>query len=471
MNDDIFSLVDPMETFDSGSLESSELDDLNHEPGSFLERILDYSNAEAIQTLFTSLLENLVEAFKGAFQEYLDSVETEPQAFVKGLQDPLKEIPVFEKSEASKLIRENSPVEQIYLSRQDETVPESAETPKLERTILTEHTVAEGEMLSSLALRYYGRAELWPLIHEANRSIIGDNPGTIFPGQTLDIPTLESGAEPLSVVLEATIPPLVLKSESGLFVVQNSGGAAQQPLETAAIPAPDSSEIETGQENPGTPETSSGSASDMGSDNLDRAAPELSENQIRLKNLDPNTALTDEILAETAEELTGEKLTFPTMRTFAGLGDLVLSSLQVIVPIGASVADSYLSGGDTVKDSDRRSTADDEEYPVNVLPADIIPIDMIQDDYTPPAGDISDGEPGEIPALPASAIPIDMIIDAEDRQGSGDSDYSSYDTRPEIPPPDEVLGDGTMVWHDGSRPDFEGGDMFIKTDGTIGIEF
>ena len=58
--------------------------------------------------------------------------------------------------------------------------------------ILAEHTVAGGETLSHLALKYYGSAvkEKWMIIYEANKAIIGDDPGRIRAGQVLKIPDL-----------------------------------------------------------------------------------------------------------------------------------------------------------------------------------------------------------------------------------------------------------------------------------------
>ncbi len=58
--------------------------------------------------------------------------------------------------------------------------------------ILAEHTVAAGETLSHIALKYYGSAvkEKWMAIYEANREVIGENPNLIKPGQVLKIPKL-----------------------------------------------------------------------------------------------------------------------------------------------------------------------------------------------------------------------------------------------------------------------------------------
>lgn len=55
------------------------------------------------------------------------------------------------------------------------------------------HTVAAGDSLSAIAQKYYGSAvkEKWMVIYEANKELIGDNPGMIKPGQELKIPELD----------------------------------------------------------------------------------------------------------------------------------------------------------------------------------------------------------------------------------------------------------------------------------------
>jgi len=55
-----------------------------------------------------------------------------------------------------------------------------------------EHHVASGDTLGQIALNYYGHAtrEYWMVIYEANKVVIGDNPGMIRPGTVLQIPEL-----------------------------------------------------------------------------------------------------------------------------------------------------------------------------------------------------------------------------------------------------------------------------------------
>jgi nucleoid-associated protein YgaU len=50
------------------------------------------------------------------------------------------------------------------------------------------YTVVAGDSLSKIAKRFYGDANKWPRIHEANRDQI-KNPDLIHPGQKLRIPS------------------------------------------------------------------------------------------------------------------------------------------------------------------------------------------------------------------------------------------------------------------------------------------
>ncbi len=61
-----------------------------------------------------------------------------------------------------------------------------------EKKVIAEHTVEEGDSLGEIALKYYGSAaeEKWMAIYKFNKSVIGDNPNLIKPGQVLKIPEL-----------------------------------------------------------------------------------------------------------------------------------------------------------------------------------------------------------------------------------------------------------------------------------------
>jgi len=69
--------------------------------------------------------------------------------------------------------------------------PASAPVPDLGRTDTSgqdqTYTVVAGDSLSKIAKRYYGDANQWRRIHEANRDQI-TNPDLIHPGQRLKIP-------------------------------------------------------------------------------------------------------------------------------------------------------------------------------------------------------------------------------------------------------------------------------------------
>jgi nucleoid-associated protein YgaU len=50
------------------------------------------------------------------------------------------------------------------------------------------YTVVQGDSLSKIAQRFYGKADEWRTIYEANREVIGNNPDLIKPGQIFVIP-------------------------------------------------------------------------------------------------------------------------------------------------------------------------------------------------------------------------------------------------------------------------------------------
>ena len=55
------------------------------------------------------------------------------------------------------------------------------------------HTVEKGDTLSHIAKHYYGKANKYPEIFDANRNIL-DDPNKIRPGQELVIPNLQHNA-------------------------------------------------------------------------------------------------------------------------------------------------------------------------------------------------------------------------------------------------------------------------------------
>jgi nucleoid-associated protein YgaU len=56
---------------------------------------------------------------------------------------------------------------------------------------LAEHTVVAGDNLSYISKQYYGTADKYMKIYEANKDVIGSNPSLIRAGMVLKIPRLE----------------------------------------------------------------------------------------------------------------------------------------------------------------------------------------------------------------------------------------------------------------------------------------
>src|SRR5450759_4838618 len=54
----------------------------------------------------------------------------------------------------------------------------------------TTYTVHAGDSLFSIAQKAYGNGADWPLIYDANKQVIGPNPNVLRIGEVLTIPTL-----------------------------------------------------------------------------------------------------------------------------------------------------------------------------------------------------------------------------------------------------------------------------------------
>lgn len=64
----------------------------------------------------------------------------------------------------------------------------AAEAAKEMEGLIAKHTVAEGETLGHIAKHYYDNANLYPIIYEINKEVIGPDMNIIKVGMVLDIP-------------------------------------------------------------------------------------------------------------------------------------------------------------------------------------------------------------------------------------------------------------------------------------------
>jgi nucleoid-associated protein YgaU len=67
------------------------------------------------------------------------------------------------------------------------TAPPPSSAPKPTAPAAQVYTVAKGDNLSKIAKHFYGNANEWKRIFEANRDVLKD-PDKIFPGQQLKSP-------------------------------------------------------------------------------------------------------------------------------------------------------------------------------------------------------------------------------------------------------------------------------------------
>lgn len=90
-----------------------------------------------------------------------------------------------------RLAAANQVLQKNALAGQAKEAAEAAEAAEKAK-IIAEHTLKPDESLSHLALKYYGSAyePYWRVIYEANKEVIGDNPGRVRPGTVLKIPVL-----------------------------------------------------------------------------------------------------------------------------------------------------------------------------------------------------------------------------------------------------------------------------------------
>ena len=88
----------------------------------------------------------------------------------------------------------DDPVRKRFGVKPDARKPAKRPAPRPAVKYMAEHSVAAGETLSDLSLKYYGSAvkSKYMLIYEANKATIGDDPNLIKVGMVLNIPELPS---------------------------------------------------------------------------------------------------------------------------------------------------------------------------------------------------------------------------------------------------------------------------------------
>lgn len=90
-----------------------------------------------------------------------------------------------------KLIAVTTELQKYVSADQAEKIAQAAADAERAK-IITEHTLKTDETLSHLALKYYhnGYEPYWRVIYEANKELIGPNPGRVRPGMVIKIPVL-----------------------------------------------------------------------------------------------------------------------------------------------------------------------------------------------------------------------------------------------------------------------------------------
>ncbi len=221
-----------------------EMNDMTYEPATFLERASDYTHAEAIQTYFETLIDQLTGSFDKAGDAYMEKVqdhaaerqlekmkEQSAESQTAEMEAAIEERPsaVFADSsvmvDVDKILEiydrgQELGYEQGYEQGQADAQLEAAATALEEASVealeappaeveaipLESYRVASGDSLSAIAQFAYGDASRWTAIYEANRETIGDNPNIIHPNQVLSMPSLEDVQQmPHSVIAPAPV--------------------------------------------------------------------------------------------------------------------------------------------------------------------------------------------------------------------------------------------------------------------------
>lgn len=82
--------------------------------------------------------------------------------------------------------------EQAVAAAQAAAAAPAAPAPAAPAAAGQRHTVAAGETLSDISLKYYKTANRWKEIYAANQDVIGENYNLIKPGQVLVIPDAQA---------------------------------------------------------------------------------------------------------------------------------------------------------------------------------------------------------------------------------------------------------------------------------------
>ena len=89
-----------------------------------------------------------------------------------------------ERIDAQKLVR----AAEEELKKVEQEAKKAEEAAAAQAAAVKKHVVQKGESLSLIAKQYYGDIHKWKDLYEANKTVIGDNPDVIKPGQELVIP-------------------------------------------------------------------------------------------------------------------------------------------------------------------------------------------------------------------------------------------------------------------------------------------
>lgn len=121
--------------------------------------------------------------------------KAEADAKAKAESERLAALAEKQKQEAAAKAQAEADAQRIAEFQQkqrEEAAAKAKEAAKAAAEPLKVHRVKADETLSHIALRYYGNAAkpFWMLIYEANKDVIGDNPGIIREGQEFKIPVL-----------------------------------------------------------------------------------------------------------------------------------------------------------------------------------------------------------------------------------------------------------------------------------------